>query len=149
LMPAPALATETTVSPSNCAAPSEMADGWPVADPATTGLEPGLICSVGPVLEGLTAVNADGAVVPLHPNSVIVVRHGTLVYEHYFAGYGAHTLHPIASISKSVVALLAGIASDRGLLGRVDARVFPFFPNESDLQSQDKNTITIRDLLTM
>jgi hypothetical protein len=92
-----------------------MPDGWPVAAPAKEGLDPGLICSIGPALKGLTAVNADGAAVALHPNSVVVVRHDTLAYEHYLRGYDTHTLHLIASISKSVVALLAGIASDQGL----------------------------------
>jgi CubicO group peptidase (beta-lactamase class C family) len=149
LMPSLAFAAGATAIPSTCGAPAAMPDGWPVAAPAKEGLDPGLICSIGPALKGLTAVNSDGAVVALHPNSVVVVRHDTLAYEHYFRGYDTHTLHPIASISKSVVALLAGIASDQGLLRRVDARVFSYFPNDSDLQSQDKDSITIRDLLTM
>jgi CubicO group peptidase (beta-lactamase class C family) len=149
LAPSLAVAAGAIAVPSTCGAPAAMSDGWPVAAPATEGLDPGLICSIGPALKGLTAVNVDGAVVALHPDGVIVVRHDVLVYEHYFRGSGAHTTHRIASISKSVVALLAGIASDHGWLKRIDARVFSYFPGGSDLRSQDKDTITVQDLLTM
>jgi CubicO group peptidase (beta-lactamase class C family) len=149
LVPSLAFAAGATAISSICGAPAAMPGGWPVAAPANEGLDPGLICSIGPALNGLTAVNTNGAVVALHPNSVLVLRHDTLAYEYYFRGYDTHTLHPIASISKSVVALLAGIASDQGLLRRVDARVFSYFPNDSDLQSHGKDSITVRDLLTM
>jgi hypothetical protein len=91
LMPSLAFAAGATAIPSTCGAPAAMSDGWPVAAPAKEGLDPGLICSIGPALTGLTAVNADGAVVALHPNSVVVVRRDTLAYEHYFRGYDTHT----------------------------------------------------------
>jgi len=134
LMPSLAFAAGAIAIPSTCGAPAAVSDGWSVAAPAKEGLDPGLICSIGSALKALTAVNVDGAVVALHPNGVVVVRHDTLVYEHYFGNWDADTVHPIASISKSVVALLAGIASDHGWLKRVNARVFSY---------------TVRELLTM
>jgi len=69
---------------------------------------------------------------------VVVVRHDALVYEQYFASedmyeyvvpYNANTLHDIASITKGVVALLVGIAFDRGWLSDLDAPIVLFFPN--------------------
>jgi CubicO group peptidase (beta-lactamase class C family) len=134
-------------------APPNMHDGWEVAAPTQESLDPGLICAIGPRLEKLK--DAD-------PNGVVVVRHGVLVYEHYFTGWDEHlgsplaydlhdaaTLHDVRSISKSVVALLTGVAFERGWLKDIDAPVLWFFPNYADLRGPDKSRITLRDLLTM
>ncbi len=138
---APAIAVAK--APADCGAPADLHDGWKVAAPAQEGLDPKLICAIGPRLEKMTDAN---------PNGVVVVRHGALVYEHYFVGgieYGADTLHGIRSITKSVVALLVGIAFDRGWVKSLDTPVFSFFPEDADLRTPDKDRITLRDLLTM
>lgn len=137
----------------DCGIPAKMEDGWPVAAPQREGLAAARICAIAPRLESL-----DGA----DPNGVVVVRRGTLVYEHYFTGkdklwhepydrvaHDAHTLHHIESITKSVVAILTGIAIDRRLLAGVDVPVLPFFPEDADLKTPEKAAITVRDLLTM
>jgi CubicO group peptidase (beta-lactamase class C family) len=100
-------------------------------------------------------------------HGVVVVRHGTLVYEAYFAGedqrwpqqhwkeplttvpHDARTRHDVQSISKSVVALLTGIALDRGALKSIDLPVLSLFPEYADLRTPDKERIRVRDLLTM
>jgi CubicO group peptidase (beta-lactamase class C family) len=48
--------------------------------------------------------------------SILVHRHGALRLEEYFYGYDADRPHQMRSLTKSVIALLAGIAIDRGLL---------------------------------
>jgi hypothetical protein len=53
------------------------------------------------------------------------------------------------SITKGVVALLVGIAFDRGWLKSLDASVFSFVPEYADLRSPDKDKITVRHLLSM
>ena len=132
-----------------CGAPASMSDDWPVSPPAQQGLDPELICATGPGL----AKRTEAA-----PHGVVVVRHGALVYEQYFAGedrYGyvvphnANTLHDIASITKGVVALLIGIAFDRGWLSDLDAPVVSFFPEYADLRTPEKDRITLRHLLAM
>ena len=136
-----------------CGAPADLHDGWKVAAPAQADLDPDLICAIGPRLEKLKEADANG---------VVVVRHGVLVYEQYFTGWDWHwgsplaydlhdagTLHDLHSISKSVVAILTGIAFDRGWLKDVDTPVLSFFPNYADLGGPDKSRITLRDLLTM
>ena len=136
-----------------CGVPARMADGWPVAAPQQEGFDPAQICAVAARLEALPAAD---------PNGVVVVRHGRLVYEHYFAGddsvqgeplgrreHDAQTLHHIESITKSITALLAGIAIDRRLLPGVDVAVLPYFPEDADLRTPEKAAITVRHLLTM
>lgn len=129
--------------PANCSAPAAMSDGWPVALPAKEGLDPKLICNIGPSLQKLQRA---------YPNGVVVVRHRALVYEHYFVGgieYNADTLHDMHSVTKSVVALLVGVAVDRGLLKSLDAPVFSFFPEDADLRTPDKEHITLANVLSM
>ena len=103
----------------DCGTPTDLHDGWTVAAPEKEGLDPTLICVIGPRLEALKDAKAHG---------VVITRYGRLVYEHYFAGkdwrltlplgdvnFDATTKHDIRSISKSVTSLLVGIALDRGL----------------------------------
>ncbi|HEU0155242.1 MAG TPA: serine hydrolase [Stellaceae bacterium] len=141
-------------APTKCAAPANLNDGWKVAAPAQEGLDPMLICAIGPHLGELE--DAD-------PHAVVVVRHGVLVYEHYFTGgdervpgqvvgqvlRDASTLHDMYSVTKSVTALLTGIGFDRGWLKNIDASVFSFLPQYADLKTPEKDRITVRDLLTM
>jgi CubicO group peptidase (beta-lactamase class C family) len=136
----------------DCGAPAAMSDAWEVSTPAQQGLDPKLICAIGPSLAELKGAD---------PHGVVVARHGTLVYEQYFAGddmrwtwigvvpHDANTLHNMESITKSVIALLVGIAFDRGLLKNLDAPIFSFFPEYSDLRTPEKDQITLRHLLSM
>src|SRR6266851_6488481 len=66
----PAMAAE-------CGTPNDLHDGWTVAAPGQEGLDPALICGIGPRLEALKEAKAHG---------VVIARHGRLVYERYFAG---------------------------------------------------------------
>jgi CubicO group peptidase (beta-lactamase class C family) len=141
-----------------CGAPSDIHDGWAVAAPEKEGLDPALICGIGPRLQGWTGADAHG---------VVVVRHGVLVYEHYFSGqdrrwpeqnwseplietpHDVRTKHDLQSITKSIVGLLLGIAFDRGLIRNLDAPTLSFFLEYADLRAPDRQQITLSDLLTM
>jgi CubicO group peptidase (beta-lactamase class C family) len=145
-------------TPPACAAPSAIGDGWSVSEPVAQQLDPALICAVRKNLEELNDAN---------PHGVVIVRNGVVVYEAYFTGpdqrwpqqhwreplqitpHDARTKHDVQSITKSVVALLVGIAIDRGLIKNVDAPLLSFFPEYADLASPERQTITLRDLLTM
>jgi len=135
-----------------CGGPADLQDGWPVASPDETGLDPGSICTIGPRLEALK----------LNVHAVVVARHGVLVYERYFAGedemfgrplgrvaYDAGTRHDLRSVTKSVTSLLVGIAADIGAIKDLDAPVFSFFPEYASLRTPEKDRITLRHLLTM
>src|SRR5439155_3504448 len=89
-----------------CEMPSNLNDGWSVSRPAEQGLDPAPICAIEERLRAWTASNA---------HAVVVVRHGVLVYEKYFAGedqlwgkplgrvvYDAGKLHDIRSVTKSI-----------------------------------------------
>ncbi len=101
---------------------------------------------------------------PDSPNvhAVLLVRNGTLLFEHYRKGqderwgtsigevrYAPDVRHDVRSISKSVVSLLVGIAVDRGLIRSIDEPVFTFFPGFASLRTPEKDRILVRHLLTM
>ena len=84
-------------------------------------------------------------------DSVLVVRHGHLVFEEYLSSlYTADTKHSIHSCTKSFTSALMGIAIQEGLIGSVDDKMIDYFPNRTiaNLDSR-KQSITIEHLLTM
>jgi CubicO group peptidase (beta-lactamase class C family) len=129
----------------DCGSPSDIHDGWVISSPEQQGFDPALLCAMGKgVMDGKLA-NVD---------SIVVVRHGALVYERYFVYpnqtyFDATFRHTGNSMAKSVVSLLVGIELDRGLIKDLDAPVLSYFPEYSDLRSPEKDRITLRHLLTM
>jgi CubicO group peptidase (beta-lactamase class C family) len=83
--------------------------------------------------------------------SVLIARHGRLVYEAYFDGDGS-TLRDTRSATKSITDILIGIAIDEKILSGVDAHVLALLPERARrIQNPDprKDKITIEDFLTM
>lgn len=83
-------------------------------------------------------------------NGIVVIKNGYMAYERYFNGYGPDNTHHVASVTKSIISALIGIAIDAGYIKNVDQKVLDFFPeyvlSDADMQ---KGEITIRHLLTM
>ncbi len=116
-------------------------DGWRTADPANHGLDAARLDRARDYLR---------ATVP-HINSLLVVRGGDLVYEYYRdTAHGAETLRNVKSMTKSVLAILTGIALNTGDLGGIDEQLGYILPEAfATVDDKDKRTITIRDLLAM
>ena len=135
-----------------CGTPSALDDGWAIASPESVGLDGARLCTIAARLKETQA----------NVHAVVIVRHGKLVFEQYFAGYdepggqggGPHafdatTKHDMRSVSKSVISLLVGIAIDRKLIASADEPVVKFYPEYSDLKSPGWDQVTLRHLLTM
>jgi len=83
--------------------------------------------------------------------SVVIARHGKLIYEAYFDGDAA-TLRDTRSATKSITDILIGIAIKDKKLNGVDARVLAWLPERAQrMQNPDprKDRITVEDFLTM
>ena len=83
--------------------------------------------------------------------SVLIARHGKLVYEGYFEG-DANTRRDTRSATKSITDVLIGIAIREKKLSGVDARVLSLLPERArKVQNPDprKAAITVEDFLTM
>jgi CubicO group peptidase (beta-lactamase class C family) len=81
--------------------------------------------------------------------SLLVSRHGEPVLEYHAAGRGPTRLANIKSASKSIIAMLVGIAIDQGRIPGLDAPITRWFPELGDDRDPRKPAITIADLLTM
>lgn len=83
--------------------------------------------------------------------SVLLQVDGQVVYEGYFNGADAQTLHDVRSASKGVTALLVGAAIGEGRVPGVQARVYDYFPAFTAQHAVDPRlrATTLQDLLTM
>lgn len=144
------------------AVPSETGDGWRTADLSEEGLDSGPIVALMNRLHG-----HDEHLI----HSILIVKGGALVFEEYFPGWDVDffsedllrgdtlnlterhftqdVLHHTASVTKSVTSQLFGIAFDLGHIPGTDATLFSFFPDYTDFRSPEKESITVRDMLTM
>ena len=130
--------------------PAPAADGWVTDDLSRHGIDV-------PPLEALVAGVRDGTWTNIH--GILLVRHGRLLLEEYFAGMGMETmytrydrdtLHELASVTKSVNATLIGIGLCEGWIDGLEEPVTAFFPEYPDLASEPaKREIRLRHLLTM
>jgi len=81
--------------------------------------------------------------------SVIISQHGEILYEDYFRGTNAGTLHQVQSVTKSVGATLIGIAHRQGKIN-LDQDMNDMFAGVYDMSQPDlqsKTGITVKQIL--
>ncbi|MFF2014643.1 serine hydrolase domain-containing protein [Paenibacillus sp. NPDC058177] len=113
---------------------------WQAADPATLGMNAERLVALEPAIISEYS----------NINGIVIVRHGQIGYEKYFNGYGREHKHHVASVTKSILSALVGIAIDAGYINNVDQKVLDFFPEYvPPAEDTQKSEISIRHLLTM
>lgn len=113
---------------------------WQHAKPEAVGMDPEKINELGNMINNKYS----------NLNGIVVVRKGYVICERYYNGCGPLDVHNVASITKSVISALVGIAIDAGFIKSIDQKVLEFFPEYSpDAEDILKRTITLRHLLTM
>jgi CubicO group peptidase (beta-lactamase class C family) len=120
--------------------PEDGIDGWRTATPEEVGLDRGAVEAL------VEAVACDQAGL-IH--SLQLVRHGKLVVDEYFHGYGPDDLHRLASTTKSIASLLVGAAIDRGLIKSVDEPVLRLLHESAPATGSRWGEERLADLLTM
>ena len=82
--------------------------------------------------------------------SLLVARHGRLVFERYYGEASRDGLQNIQSMTKSVSSALPGIALRKGLITSLENRVLDYFPEfRRAIRDPRMQDIHIRHLLTM
>lgn len=90
---------------------------------------------------------ADRTIDSLH--GVMLVRHGKVVAEGWWAPYDAETKHQLFSLSKSFTSTAVGLAVDEGKLS-IDDPVLKFFPDDAPAEpSENLKAMRVSDLLRM
>lgn len=114
-------------------------------DPMPTGT----LASVDLLPDYLDKLDADLAGIDDHQlHAILVARHGQLVYERYFNGYGVDTPHDMRSATKSITSLLVGMAIDDGAIVNVDQPMMHFL-SDAYTDVNGKDDIQLRHLFTM
>ena len=80
---------------------------------------------------------------------ICAIRNATVIYEDIWRGFASEDAVNVNSVTKGVMALLAGIASDKGLIS-VDDKVMDYFPDYQAKRGEKTIfDVTVRHLLTM
>jgi CubicO group peptidase (beta-lactamase class C family) len=114
-------------------------DGWRNSTPEAQGISSD---GVADMLQTIREKN-----IPVH--SLLVIRNGYLVVDATFYPYDGQTVHNVASVTKSLMTTLIGIAADQGKLD-LDDKMVSFFPDRSiaNLDGR-KEEVTVRHLASM
>jgi CubicO group peptidase (beta-lactamase class C family) len=82
--------------------------------------------------------------------SVLIMQNGTTLYEGYFNGANAESLHNTRSVTKTITGMAVGAAIDDGLMN-VNSPAAQFFTDIEPFKNPDhrKQAVTIEDLITM
>jgi CubicO group peptidase (beta-lactamase class C family) len=85
-----------------------------------------------------------------HLDTLLIIRHGYIVFERYYQDYMQDSYHTLNSMTKSFISALVGIALQQGYLQSLDQHWSDFFPEyfTSDTDAR-KTAITVRHLLKM
>lgn len=82
-------------------------------------------------------------------HSLIIVRHGSVVAEGWWAPYSAEEPHALYSLSKSFTSTAVGLAIAEGKF-TLDDPILKFFPEDAPAEpSKNLQAMRVRDLLTM
>ena len=115
-------------------------EDWQAGEPALVGMRPELLSDLA--MEIKTRFRSI--------NAFIVVKSGYMVCERYCSGFGPDDKHLVASVTKSFISALIGIAIDRGYIEGVNQRVLDFFPEYTPGSDERlKRLMTVKHLLTM
>lgn len=81
--------------------------------------------------------------------SLLVLKDNQLIAEQYFNGSTPDSLLHIRSVTKTIMAIVTGMALENGLLDSLDVTIGEYLLDDYPALSEAKRAITIRHLLTM
>jgi CubicO group peptidase (beta-lactamase class C family) len=111
---------------------------WPVSSPEQQGMQSGVLARLVETVGGYKQ------------DSLLIVRHGNIVLDAYYAPYQPNITHDVRSVTKSVLSTLTAIAIRNGQLDGVEHPVMDLFLDKQIPDIDDnKKAITIQQLLDM
>jgi CubicO group peptidase (beta-lactamase class C family) len=130
----------TPASPTSTSPTYWPTDGWRSTTPEEQGMDSEKLAQM---VEHIQQEQLD-----LH--SLLIVRNGYLVSEIYAYPYSAGQVHFIASVTKSVIGALVGIAIQKGDIKDVQQPLFSLLSDQGVANlDEEKKAITLEDLLAM
>jgi len=118
--------------------PTHAATSLPRTTPEAQGVSSAALSDFVSALDQIDAMN-----------SVVVVRHGNVIAEGWWAPYDAAHNHILYSLSKSFTSTAVGLAVAEGKLS-IDDEVLKFFPDDAPTNiTANLKAMRVRDLLMM
>jgi CubicO group peptidase (beta-lactamase class C family) len=118
-----------------------------IIDLPRTDATPEVVAAVDAFVEATRTRPVPPDSITLH--SIMILKHGDVVFEKWFNGQTAQTPHAMYSVSKTFTATAVGLAINEGKL-KLNDPVIKFFPDKLPAEPSDNlKAMTVRDLLTM
>ena len=111
---------------------------WKIAEPETQGMNSLTLSN------GIRELQQAGTNI----HSLLIIRNNHVVLDAAFYPYRQQYAHDIASVTKSVMSLLIGIAIDKGFIRSEQDMVMNYFP-EHTIKNSALKILTIKDLVNM
>lgn len=81
---------------------------------------------------------------------IVILEAGQIVFEEYFGNSNSKSKIHIASVTKSILSALIGIAIEKGYIKSTEETVMRYFPEYTSISSNGmREKVTIQNLLTM
>lgn len=81
---------------------------------------------------------------------LVIIRNGSIIHESYYGNKGPDDCIHVASVTKSILSALIGIAVKHGYIDSIDRKVMEFFPEFTFTDpNKTRSRITLKHLLTM
>ncbi|NVK48992.1 MAG: ankyrin repeat domain-containing protein [Cyclobacteriaceae bacterium] len=114
-------------------------EDWEVSNPMAQGLDKNLVDELYYDASHLKTLY-----------SLLVIKNGYLIGEGYFNSGSVNQLSKRASVTKSYVSALMGIAIEKKCISSIDQKMLDFFPDiESKITDPRKRNITLQQMLEM
>jgi CubicO group peptidase (beta-lactamase class C family) len=126
--------------------PLSDGDGWSTASMQAEGLNEAPIADL---IDRILVADPSGT--SLKIQSLLIARHGHLVLEEYFYGFGQDRVHDMRSAGKTFAPVLVGLAKERGASLTPQTPIYPLFAQYSSYANWEarKQKIALRDIMTM
>lgn len=127
--------------------PLVLHDGWKIATPESAGLSRQALEAL---VQSILDSPSDSLVAP-YIQALLIARHGELVLDEYFYGFGPRRMHDTRSAGKSFAPTLFGIAARNRPALAPELRVEDIFGDLAPFENDGprKQAITLGDLLSM
>ncbi len=120
--------------------PAACQTDWPVSPPGKQGFDPAILARLDAHIQSKLP----------HLRSLLIARHGRLVYERYYGDASRDGPHNMHSMTKSLSSALVGIALKKGYIGSLEEKALGYLPGLRGAAADPRAAnITIRNLLTM
>src|ERR1041384_6495198 len=113
--------------------------GWQTSTPEAQGVDSGWLAYA---VETIRYRH-----LPVH--SLLIERHGKIVLDAYFQPFADNQLHDVASVTKSVISTLVGIAEAKQQLTDVNTPISALLPESNFGTDPRKARLTLAHLLSM